>query len=40
MTVKLLIRRRCRWIDLLIVVGGDGSMLKMAKFVVPDDVPV
>ena len=26
--------------DLLIVVGGDGSMLKMAKFIVPDDVPV
>ncbi|MBK52689.1 MAG: NAD(+) kinase [Gammaproteobacteria bacterium] len=26
--------------DLVIVVGGDGSMLKMAKFVVPDDVPV
>ena len=26
--------------DLFIVVGGDGSMLKMAKFVVPDDVPV
>jgi len=26
--------------DLVIVVGGDGSMLKIAKFVVPDDVPV
>ena len=26
--------------DLVIVVGGDGSMLKMAKFVVTDDVPV
>ena len=26
--------------DLVIVVGGDGSMLNMAKFIVPDQVPV
>jgi len=26
--------------DLVIVVGGDGSMLNMAKFIVPDKVPV